>query len=205
MKSPATGHFSGNKTPLRTVFLDRDGVINQKLPEGEYVSNWGRFALLPRVAEAIAQLNQAGLRVIVVTNQRGVALGKYTLSDVNSIHKNLEVALALSSAHIDAFYFCPHDKEQCGCRKPLPGLFNQAKHDFPEIEPASSAIVGDSLSDIEFGTSLGLRTIFIAGEVRLRKSGATKASQLAEATLQDLPEAVRYLLRTETALQSKQP
>jgi D-glycero-D-manno-heptose 1,7-bisphosphate phosphatase len=169
-------------------------VINQKLPEGEYVSSWERFTLLPGVAEAIARLNQAGLRVIVVTNQRGVALGKYTAETVDSIHGGLRQVLSEAGAHVDAFYFCPHDKKQCDCRKPLPGMFHQAQRDFPGVEAESSVVIGDSLSDIEFGTGLGLRTIFIEGDPEHRKAGAEKAVQLAGESAPDLPSAVDRLL-----------
>jgi D-glycero-D-manno-heptose 1,7-bisphosphate phosphatase len=169
-------------------------VINQKLPEGEYVSNWDRFILLPGTAEAIAKLNQAGLRVLVVTNQRGIALGKYTSADVDTIHRNLQQRLALSGAQIDGFYYCPHDKKECDCRKPLPGMFHQAQSEFPDVTAETSAVVGDSLSDIEFGKRLGLRTIFIEGDPEHRKAGAEKAIEQADQAAPNLPEAVALLL-----------
>jgi D-glycero-D-manno-heptose 1,7-bisphosphate phosphatase len=181
----------------RTVFLDRDGVINRKMPEGQYVTNWSHFELLPGVAEAVARLNQAGLRVLVVTNQRGIALGLYTAADVDAIHTQLQRVLSVSGAHVDGFYFCPHDKRQCNCRKPLPGLFEQAKKQFPDIEPATSLIIGDSLSDIEFGHNLGLQTIFLEGDEAQRqhqKPGASKAADLADMRFPSLPDAVNYLL-----------
>ena len=167
------------------------------MPEGQYVTGWQHFDLLPGVAEAIAQLNQAGLRVLVVTNQRGIALGLYTTSDVDAIHAQLQQTLAKSGAHIDGFYFCPHDKKQCNCRKPLPGLFEQAQSQFPEIEPATSLIAGDSLSDIEFGRNVGLKTIFIEGDESHRnhqKPGAEKAANLADLRFPSLPAAVTWLL-----------
>jgi len=181
---------------LHTVFLDRDGVINRKMPEGQYVTGWQHFHLLPGVPEAIAKLNQAGLRVLVVTNQRGIALGLYAPSDVDHIHVQLNKRLAQSGAHIDGFYFCPHDKRECNCRKPLPGLFEQAQVDFPEITPATSLIIGDSLSDIEFGRALGMKTIFIQGDEHARqhqKPGARKAAELADSVVSSLPEALETL------------
>ena len=181
-------------TVFQTVFLDRDGVINRKLPEGQYVSSWQHFELLPGVPEAIAKLNQAGLRVLVVTNQRGIALGLYAPSDVDHLHIQLNERLARSGAHIDSFYFCPHNKGQCNCRKPLPGLFEQAQKDFPEIRPETSLIIGDSLSDIEFGKNLGLKTIFIEGTGEHQKPGAQKAKGLAGAAFPSLPEAINHLL-----------
>lgn len=179
---------------LQTVFLDRDGVINRKMPEGQYVTGWEHFELLPGVPEAIAALNRKGLRVVVVTNQRGIALGLYTAADVEQIHESLQLALAESGAHVDGFYFCPHDKRQCECRKPGPGLFEQAKADFPEITPETSVIIGDSLSDIEFGHNLGMRTIFIEGDPEHRKPGASKAAELADRSFAGLPEAVTAIL-----------
>jgi D-glycero-D-manno-heptose 1,7-bisphosphate phosphatase len=180
--------------PLRTVFLDRDGVLNRKMPEGRYIASWSEFQPLPGVAQAIARLNRAGLRVIVVSNQRGIALGLYTSDDVRQIHSALNRWLQSHGAHIDAFYFCPHDTQQCNCRKPLPGLFEQARADFPQIAAASSLMIGDSLSDIEFGHRLGMTTLFLEGDAQLRKPGAEVARQLADLCFASLPEAVDALL-----------
>jgi D-glycero-D-manno-heptose 1,7-bisphosphate phosphatase len=182
------------ENPLKTIFLDRDGVINRKMPEGEYVTGWHRFELLPGVAEAIAALNRRGLRVIVVTNQRGIALGLYTSSDVEAIHEQLNQTLANAGARVDGFYFCPHDKRECDCRKPGPGLFRRAKADFPEIEAATSAIVGDSLSDIEFGKNLGMQTIFLEGDRQHQKPGASQAAETADLRFSSLPDAVNYIV-----------
>jgi D-glycero-D-manno-heptose 1,7-bisphosphate phosphatase len=165
------------------------------MPEGQYVTAWEHFHLLPGVPEAIAALNRNGLRVIVVTNQRGIALGLYTSADVEAIHARLQSTLAESGANVDGFYFCPHDKRQCNCRKPGPGLFEQAKADFPEITPETSVIIGDSLSDIEFGHNLGMKTIFIEGDPEHRKPGAEKAIALARESSSSLPDAISLLLK----------
>lgn len=194
---PKTHPTNDFRSSLKTVFLDRDGVINRKMPEGQYVTSWQHFNLLPGVPEAIARLNQANLRVLVVTNQRGVALGLYAAADVEAIHAQLQQNLAEAAAHIDGFYFCPHDKRQCNCRKPLPGLFEQAQAQFPEIDPATSLIIGDSLSDIEFGNNLGMRTIFLEGDAAHRehqKPGASKAAELADLSFPTLPDAVGWIL-----------
>jgi D-glycero-D-manno-heptose 1,7-bisphosphate phosphatase len=180
--------------PLRTVFLDRDGVLNRKLPEGRYVTSWSEFQPLPGVAQAIARLNRAGLRVIVVSNQRGIAVGLYTADDVRQIHSALQRWLQPQGAHIDAFYFCPHDEQQCNCRKPLPGLFDQARAEFPEIAAATSLMIGDSLSDIEFGRRLGMTTLLLEGDSAHQKPGAEVARQLADLCFASLPEAVDALL-----------
>ena len=193
---------------LRTVFLDRDGVLNRKLPEGRYITTCSEFQPLPGVPQAIARLNRAGLRVVVVSNQRGIARGLYTADDVRQIHASFQSELQSQGAHIDAFYFCPHDAHQCDCRKPLPGLFLQARADFPEIAAASSIMIGDSLSDIEFGHRLGMTTLFLEGDPGIpdervcslegdsshRKPGADSARQLADLCFPSLVEATEALL-----------
>ncbi|MGP8259505.1 MAG: D-glycero-alpha-D-manno-heptose-1,7-bisphosphate 7-phosphatase [Acidobacteriaceae bacterium] len=188
--------FANTSLPstLSTIFLDRDGVLNRKMPEGRYVTSWSEFQPLPGVQQAIARLNQAKLRVVVVSNQRGIALGVYTPEDVRKIHAELQNWLQSQGAHIDAFFFCPHDKQKCNCRKPLPGLFHQACAQFPAITAASSLMIGDSLSDIQFGHRLGLRTIFLEGDPQLQKPGVISARRLADLCFPSLPEATDALL-----------
>ena len=181
---------------LRTVFLDRDGVLNRKMPEGRYVTSPNEFQPLPGVHEAIARLNRAALRVIVVSNQRGIALGLYQPADVDTIHVSFQSELKAHGAHVDAFYFCPHDKNECNCRKPLPGLFEQAQADFPEIAAESSVMIGDSWSDIEFGRRLGMLTVFLDGDPKLQKPGAEAARDSADLHFPSLLEAVDALLAT---------
>jgi len=179
---------------LATVFLDRDGVLNQKMPEGSYVTRWEEFHPLPGVEQAIGQLNRAGVRVIVVSNQRGVSLGLYSVADINAIHTGFQQLLQETGAHVDAFYFCPHAKRSCTCRKPLAGLFDQARAEFPDITAETSAMVGDSLSDIEFGSRLGMKTIFIDGDPTHQKPGVDTARELADVRCSSLSEAVQSLL-----------
>ncbi|MGB0122728.1 MAG: HAD family hydrolase [Silvibacterium sp.] len=182
-------------TGIEYVFLDRDGVINRKPPEGQYVSRWGDFHPLPGAEQAIAALNASGRTVIVITNQRGVALGLYTEDDVRSLHLELQRRLSDHSAHIDAFYYCPHDKNQCDCRKPSTGLFQQAFRDFPQASPANSIVIGDSISDIQAALNLSLPSIFITGDPCYRKAGAEKAASLADAVAESLGQAIEcYLL-----------
>jgi D-glycero-D-manno-heptose 1,7-bisphosphate phosphatase len=181
---------------LRTVFLDRDGVLNEKMPEGQYVTRWDEFHILPGVVEAIRRLNQAGLRVVVVTNQRGVARGLYTIADVEAIHGRFQQELHTAGAQIDAFFICPHDKEACNCRKPLPGLFEQAVAQFPDIITETSVMIGDSLVDMEFGRRLGMPTIFVDVDADRRSSHAVQAAALADLRFTSLPAAVDALLAT---------
>jgi D-glycero-D-manno-heptose 1,7-bisphosphate phosphatase len=178
---------------VRTVFLDRDGVINEKAPEGEYVWRRQDFRVLDGVPEAIARLNRAGMRVVVVTNQRGIALGRYTLEDVKALHTEFQMLLAAHGAHIDGFYVCPHDHGECNCRKPLPGLFEQAAAEFPGITVQTSVMVGDSPVDIEFARRLGMRAILIDGTEN-RAPGSEKAAELADLRCSSLKEAVEAIL-----------
>ena len=139
----------------RTAFLDRDGTINVKAPEGEYVTSPADFRYLPGAEDAIRLLAGAGWRVVVVTNQRGIALGRMTAGAVDEINRTL---LELPVA---AVYVCPHEKGTCDCRKPGTGLFLQAQRDFPEIEFLRSVVIGDAPSDIAAGEALGCRTILV--------------------------------------------
>jgi D-glycero-D-manno-heptose 1,7-bisphosphate phosphatase len=179
---------------LRTVFLDRDGVVNEKMPEGRYVTSQEEFRLLPGVADAVGRLNRAGLSVILVSNQRGIALGLYSNADVDAIHAALQNTLESQGAHLDGIYYCPHDKGECDCRKPFPGLFEQAVTHFPGLEAQTSIMVGDSLSDIEFGRRLGMPCIFIEGDPTRRKPGSDQARQTADVSCPSLAAAVDLLL-----------
>jgi D-glycero-D-manno-heptose 1,7-bisphosphate phosphatase len=179
---------------LRTVFLDRDGVLNEKMPEHRYVTRWEEFRVLPGVPEALRRLSEAGLRVVVVSNQRGIAKGLYTAADLEAMHAQFQRLLALEGARIDAFFICPHEADECNCRKPLPGLFEQAVAQFPEITAASSVMIGDSPTDIEFGRRLGMKTIFVEGDAERRKPGGEEAAKLADLRFGSLPEAVDALL-----------
>lgn len=178
---------------IRTVFLDRDGVLNQKMPEGHYVTSWKEFRPLPGVVDAVGRLNRAGLRVLVVSNQRGIALGLYSSDDVRGIHSTFQGLLETHGSRVDRFYFCPHEKLQCNCRKPLRGLFDQAIADFPDITPETSVMIGDSASDIEFGRRLGMSTMFIEADSQM-KPGAETARAMADLCVSSLVEAVDVLL-----------
>jgi len=187
---PTTGTFPG----IKYVFLDRDGVTNRKLPEGQFVRCWRDFEFLPGAESAIATLSHSGRHIIVVSNQRGIALGLYTRADVESLHMKLQERMAEHDAHIDAFYYCPHDRNQCDCRKPKTGLFEQVFRDFPEASAQNSIVIGDSISDIQAARTLGLLAIFIQGDPKTQKPGAEKAAALADAVANSLIEAVEKYL-----------
>jgi D-glycero-D-manno-heptose 1,7-bisphosphate phosphatase len=179
---------------LRTVFLDRDGILNEKMPEHRYVTRWEEFRVLPGVPQALRRLNDAGLRVLVVSNQRGIAKGLYAAADLEAIHAQFQRLLEREGAHIDAFFICPHETDECNCRKPLPGLFEQAVARFPEITPATSVMIGDSPTDVEFGRRLGMKTILVEGNEEPRKPGDDEVAKMADLRFVSLAEAVSTLL-----------
>ena len=142
----------------KTVFLDRDGLINRQAPPHEYISERKDFEILPKVPEAIKALNEAGYLIILVTNQRGISRGMLTMEKLNDIHKFMCEEIEKYGAHIDDIYICPHDNGQCRCRKPDIGLFLQAEKNF-KIDKSASWMVGDSETDVEAGRRYGVKTI----------------------------------------------
>jgi D-glycero-D-manno-heptose 1,7-bisphosphate phosphatase len=145
-----------------TLFLDRDGVINEKI-DNDYVRSWERFTFLPGVLTALQELSGIFGRIVVTTNQRGIGRGLFTEADLQDIHHRMLEEVVAAGGRIDACYFCPHlqDAPDCNCRKPLPGMALQAKAQFPEIVFSKSVLVGDSVSDIQFGKNLGMHTVHI--------------------------------------------
>jgi len=144
----------------RAVFLDRDGVINRKAPEGEYITRLQDLVFLPRVAEAVQILRSQGFVIIVVTNQRGVSRGKITLQDLEMIHREVASFFSTKDAPLDGIYFCPHEGG-CECRKPAPGMLLNAALEH-KIDLRGSWLVGDSLSDILAGKQVGCSTVLIS-------------------------------------------
>jgi D-glycero-D-manno-heptose 1,7-bisphosphate phosphatase len=175
---------------VQTVFLDRDGVINRKLPEGDYVTRWEEFEFLPDAASGLRLLKEAGLRLIVITNQRGIALGRLTEADLEEIHQRMRAELVQCGVRLDAIYHCPHDRGQCDCRKPAVGLFLKARHDFPDIDFAQSVMVGDSVTDLEAGNRLGCRCFLVAG-AEWRDAILVEAQQLGLAAPHCVPSLMK--------------
>jgi D-glycero-D-manno-heptose 1,7-bisphosphate phosphatase len=168
----------------RLVLLDRDGTLNRKPAEGDYVTSSEHLELLPGAAAAVHRLNKAGILVAVVTNQRGVALGRLTAADLDDVHAALRAGLLAAGARVDRIYHCPHHDGTCGCRKPQPGLLERASRDF-QIPLAESAMVGDADSDVEAGRRAGAVTVQLM-------SGADESA--ADFTAPDLAGAVDLLL-----------
>jgi len=171
-----------DRNRVEYVFLDRDGVINRKMPEGRFVTCPAECVLYPGAATAIAALNRAGMKVIVVTNQRGVALGLYSEEQLAEIHERLRQEVARGDGRIDAIYYCPHERGTCDCRKPAPGLFWRAFLDFPGAAPENSLMIGDSLSDVEAARNLGMASVFIDGDPHTQPPGSETARGLATFT-----------------------
>lgn len=144
-----------------TLFLDRDGVINHKLP-GEYVTTPEEFRFLPGVLESIPRLRKYFSRIIVITNQQGVGKEIMTIDALSEVHKYMIQEVIAASGFIDAIYFCP-DLDGTGSknRKPETGMAEEAKKDFPEIDFSKTVMVGDSLTDMWFGKKLDITTVYI--------------------------------------------
>ena len=142
-----------------TLFLDRDGVINQKL-EGRYVTNFNEFVFVKNSDLAIRKLHKIFKRILIVTNQQGIGKGIMTEDDLNLLHLQMQRKLNPDFDLIDKIYFCPClEGDSCNCRKPKTGMLEDAKLDFPEIIIKNSFLIGDSESDIEAGNKFGLKTI----------------------------------------------
>ncbi|HEX6042882.1 MAG TPA: HAD family hydrolase [Pyrinomonadaceae bacterium] len=147
------------------VFIDRDGTISEEVG---YVNHPSRFRLFPYSSEAIRILNDNGWLAILVTNQAGVARGYFSEDVVKQVHTQLESALRNESARLDAIYYCAHHPSvgeppyriDCDCRKPKPGLIEQAAKDF-DIDMAGSWMAGDRYSDVELARNAGLRSVFL--------------------------------------------
>lgn len=147
------------------VFIDRDGTISEEVG---YVNHPSRFRVFPYAAEAIRILNESGWLAIVITNQAGVARGYFSEDVILKIHEQLRGDLQNGGAQLDAIYYCAHHPSvgeppyrlDCDCRKPRPGLIQQAARDF-DIDIAASWMAGDRYSDVELARNAGLRSAFV--------------------------------------------
>jgi len=149
-----------------TLFLDRDGVINYKI-ENDYVKNWSQFKFLPDALIAIKGLSKIFDKIIIVTNQRGIGRGLMTEEDLWEIHRAMLIGISKAGGKIDKIYYCPCDiDDNSRCRKPNIGMALKSKKDFPEIDFSKSIMIGDSLSDMEFGKKSGMLTINISKNLK---------------------------------------
>ena len=144
---------------MKLVILDRDGVINHD--SDLYVKGPEEWRAIPGSIEAIARLSQAGWRVVVATNQSGIARGLFTTQTLFAIHDTLQRALAQSGGRIDAFFFCPHAADGgCECRKPQPGMLLEVARRF-NVSLKDTYMVGDSRKDLEAAAAAGARPVLV--------------------------------------------
>lgn len=148
-----------------TLFLDRDGVINRRIPE-VYISEIDEFEFLPGVLSSLAQYSKIFSHIIVVTNQQGVGKGIITTEQLTRIHNHMLREVAEAGGCIDSVYYCGDLAGQNNnCRKPSPILARRAQEDYPDIVYSKSIVVGDAISDVAFGQNLGMKTVLVGEQL----------------------------------------
>lgn len=148
-----------------TLFLDRDGVINRRIPE-VYISEIDDFEFLPDVLVSLAHYSKIFSHIIVVTNQQGVGKGIITTEQLSRIHNHMLHMVADAGGCIDSVYFCGDlARQNNNCRKPSPILAHRAQKDYPDIDFGKSIIVGDAISDVAFGQNLGMKTVLVGEQL----------------------------------------
>jgi D-glycero-D-manno-heptose 1,7-bisphosphate phosphatase len=173
----------GGEVTRKAIFLDRDGVINVRLPDGAYVTRWEEFTFCEGAPEAMRLLQRSGYLLVVVTNQRGIGRGLMTEDDLADIHRRMREELEREGVTLDAVLHCPHDHDaKCRCRKPLPGMIEEGVSRF-SVNRDSSLIIGDSLSDIEAGRAAGIDGILVVPPGEQASEGLRTAPSLLDAAL----------------------
>jgi D-sedoheptulose 7-phosphate isomerase len=193
----------------RAVFLDRDGVINAYAYNPEFgtvdsPANPDEFALLPGTAEAITKLKEAGLLAIVVSNQPGIAKGRFTLKLLEAMTEKMKQLIAGAGGKLDAVYYCPHHPEgtidgyrlACQCRKPSPGLLHQAAREWG-IDLGKSYMVGDGVVDVLTGRQAGTRTVFVSPRKGYILSELERQNAWPDLIAGHLPQAVELIQAAE--------
>jgi D-glycero-D-manno-heptose 1,7-bisphosphate phosphatase len=180
---------------MRAIFLDRDGVIIRKAPDGEYVMDWDEVDFLPGAVEAIAAFCRLGYKVIIATNQRGVATGKIQLSKLTEIHTRMREVIVSGGGELAAIYCCPHDiSEGCACRKPKPGMLLQAAVEH-QLSLSSCWMVGDAATDIVAGKSAGCKTALIS-----QSKEDSQWSEKPDILATSLDSAAQHIIRLEAEI-----
>jgi D-glycero-D-manno-heptose 1,7-bisphosphate phosphatase len=185
------------------VFLDRDGTL---IEEVSYLDHHSHIELFPWSASAVRALNLAGLRVVVTTNQSGIARGYFTEGFVHEVHEHIAAALADGGAHVDAYYYCPHHPDgvvegyvrRCECRKPGIGMIDRAVGEFG-IDPRQSFVIGDRWLDIGMARNAGARGILVKTGVGARQLAAPEDGLEADFVADSLIAAVGWILEMRTA------
>jgi len=175
-----------------TLFLDRDGVINKRV-FGGYITSEEEFEFLPGVLDSIKFFTNYFNRIIIITNQQGVGKGIMTESDLEKLHDFMLAQIVLEGGCIDSIYYCTElVSTRDSCRKPSDKMAMKAVADFPDIILEKSIMIGDSLSDIEFGINAGMKTVFITSS-----GNDYKAEKLANINSESLKD-FKQILETET-------
>ncbi|MDD2237181.1 MAG: HAD family hydrolase [Kiritimatiellae bacterium] len=162
------------RTPC--IFFDRDGIINQS-PGPGYVERVEDFHLLPDFPQALRIAQSRGYRAVVVTNQRGVALGLVHPRTLEAIHLHMHSLLAQEGLKLDGVYVCPHDRGECTCRKPMPGMLLRAAEEL-NLALAHSWMIGDHETDITAGRVAGCRTIRV-GDLSVPSEADERVSDMS--------------------------
>jgi D-glycero-D-manno-heptose 1,7-bisphosphate phosphatase len=148
------------------VFLDRDGTLNEEVG---YIRDLSKLVLIDGAAQAVARLNKAGVASVLVTNQTGAARGYYPEQHIRDLNERLASLLLSGGAQLDAIYYCPHYKDgtvaelslDCACRKPSPGLVEQAFSEHPDFDRQSAYVVGDKATDVELARNCGVKGVLV--------------------------------------------
>jgi D-glycero-D-manno-heptose 1,7-bisphosphate phosphatase len=185
------------------VFLDRDGTL---IEDVHYLAAFDRIALFPWTIDALRLLERAGFLTIVVTNQSAVARGIASEDFVRQSHAELARRLAIGGAHVDAFYFCPHHPEAtveryravCRCRKPMSGMIEEGARDH-DVDLTRSWMVGDRWIDVATGSGAGVRSVLVRSGHPERADEEAPGDARADAILNNLMEAVGWILRASTS------
>lgn len=185
---------------MKLVVLDRDGTINED--REDFVKSAEEWQALPGAIAAIARLVHAGWRVVVATNQSGLARGQFDMHTLNAMHAKLHKLLALQGARVDAIFYCPHlPEDACNCRKPQSGLFEQIRDRF-HVDMRQVPTVGDSLRDLQAGARLGCPThLVLTGKGAVHRGRPLPDSFPAGTQVhEDLPAFADYLLAQTAAV-----
>jgi D-glycero-D-manno-heptose 1,7-bisphosphate phosphatase len=180
------------------VFVDRDGTL---IEEVGYLDRVQRVELYPWTIDAVRALNRTGLRVVLVSNQSGVARGFFTEAVVDEVHRHMAALLAAGGARIDAYYYCPHHPDgkvagyalACECRKPNPGLVDRAVREFG-IDPAQSFVVGDRWLDVALARRVGARGVLVRTGYGATEESKPPAGLEADAVADNLVGAAGWIL-----------
>ncbi len=176
--------FPKNIDKRWTLFLDRDGVINKRI-YGGYVQHWETFEFLPGVPESLAVFSRIFGRIIVITNQQGIAKGIMNKEQLQSVHRKMLAEVEKAGGKIDAVFHCPDMASKPeNCRKPSAFMALKAKKRFPAIDFSKSIMVGDAESDMAFGKNVGMFTVLVGNE--------TVLSEIVDFKTRDLPSLAAY-------------